>query len=33
MYAGVLAMSFLGLGMYFIVDILGRYLAPWQFSK
>ena len=33
MYAGVLAMSFLGLGMYFIVDILGKYLAPWQFSK
>ena len=33
MYAGVLAMSFLGLGMYFIVDILGKYLAPWQFTK
>ena len=33
MYAGVLAMSFLGLGMYFIVDILSKILAPWQYSK
>ncbi len=32
MYAGVLAMSLLGLGLYFLVDILHRRLAPWQFS-
>jgi NitT/TauT family transport system permease protein len=31
MYAGVLAMSLLGLGMYFTVDILHRRLSPWQF--
>jgi ABC-type nitrate/sulfonate/bicarbonate transport system permease component len=30
MYAGVIAMSLLGLGMYFAVDILQRKLAPWQ---
>ncbi|MGD2027042.1 MAG: ABC transporter permease [Anaerolineales bacterium] len=33
MYAGVLAMSLLGLGMYFIVDVLHRRLSPWQFSE
>ena len=32
MYAGVLAMSLLGLGLYFLVDVLHRKLAPWQFS-
>lgn len=31
MYAGVLAMSLLGLGMYFIVDLLHRKFSPWQF--
>jgi len=31
MYAGVLAMSLLGLGMYFTVDHLHRRLSPWQF--
>jgi NitT/TauT family transport system permease protein len=31
MYAGVLAMSLLGLGMYFTVDYLHRHLSPWQF--
>jgi NitT/TauT family transport system permease protein len=31
MYAGVLAMSLLGLGMYFTVDYLHRRLSPWQF--
>ncbi|HAY84105.1 MAG TPA: ABC transporter permease [Chloroflexi bacterium] len=33
MYAGVLAMSLLGLGMYFAVDLLHRKLSPWQFSE
>ncbi len=33
MYAGVLAMSLLGLGMYFAVDVLHRKLAPWQFAE
>jgi NitT/TauT family transport system permease protein len=33
MYAGVLAMSLLGLGMYFMVDVLHRKLAPWQFTE
>lgn len=33
MYAGVLAMSLLGLGMYFGVDILHRRLCPWQFVQ
>jgi NitT/TauT family transport system permease protein len=31
MYAGVMAMSLLGLGMYFAVDLLHRRAAPWQF--
>jgi NitT/TauT family transport system permease protein len=31
MYAGVLAMSLLGLGLYFLVDGLHRRLCPWQF--
>jgi len=30
MYAGVIAMSLMGLGMYFAVDILQRKIAPWQ---
>jgi NitT/TauT family transport system permease protein len=30
MYAGVLAMSILGLGLYFGVDILDRWLCKWQ---
>jgi NitT/TauT family transport system permease protein len=33
MYAGVLAMSLLGLGMYFSVDVLHRRLCPWQFVQ
>ncbi len=33
MYAGVLAMSLLGLGMYFAVDFLHTKLSPWQFTK
>jgi NitT/TauT family transport system permease protein len=31
MYAGVLAMSILGLGLYFTVDWLERRLCPWKF--
>lgn len=31
MYAGVVAMSLLGLGMYFTVDGLERKLCPWRF--
>lgn len=31
MYAGVVAMSLLGLGMYFAVDWLERRLCPWKF--
>jgi ABC-type nitrate/sulfonate/bicarbonate transport system permease component len=33
MYAGVVAMSLLGLGLYFTVDWLERRLCPWQFSN
>ena len=31
MYAGVLAMSLLGLLLYFLIDRLERRLAPWMF--
>lgn len=31
MYAGIIAMSLLGLGLYFTVDWLERRLCPWQF--
>ena len=31
MYAGIVAMSLLGLGLYFSVDWLERRLCPWQF--
>jgi NitT/TauT family transport system permease protein len=30
MYAGVVAMSLLGLGLYFSVDWLERWLTPWK---
>lgn len=33
MYAGVLAMSVLGLGLYFNVDWLERWLCPWMHIK
>lgn len=33
MYAGVLAMSLLGLGLYFAADGLHRRLCPWQFVQ
>ena len=32
MFAGVVAMSLLGLGLYFIVDGLERRLCPWQYA-
>jgi NitT/TauT family transport system permease protein len=31
MYAGIVAMSLLGLGLYFSVDWLERKLCPWEF--
>ncbi len=33
MYAGVIAMSMLGLGLYFSVDMLERRLVPWKFVR
>jgi ABC-type nitrate/sulfonate/bicarbonate transport system permease component len=33
MYAGIVAMSLLGLGLYFSVDWLERRLCKWQFVK
>jgi ABC-type nitrate/sulfonate/bicarbonate transport system permease component len=30
MYAGVIAMSLLGMGLYFAIDGLERWLTPWQ---
>ena len=33
MYAGVVAMSLLGLGMYFTVDRLEKWLCPWQYGS
>ncbi len=33
MYAGVVAMSILGLGLYFSVDRLERQICPWRFAK
>ena len=32
MYAGVIAMSLLGLGLYYAADLLQRKLCPWQFT-
>ncbi|MCX6068941.1 MAG: ABC transporter permease [Chloroflexi bacterium] len=32
MYAGVIAMSLLGLGMYFAVDQLEKWLCQWQYA-
>jgi NitT/TauT family transport system permease protein len=31
MYAGIVALSLMGLGLYFTVDWLERRLCPWQF--
>jgi ABC-type nitrate/sulfonate/bicarbonate transport system permease component len=33
MYAGIVAMSLMGLGLYFTVDWLERWLAPWQSAR
>jgi len=33
MYAGIIAMSLLGLGLYFSVDWLEHKLCPWQFLE
>jgi NitT/TauT family transport system permease protein len=33
MYAGILAMSLLGLGLYFSVDWIEKRLCPWQFIE
>jgi ABC-type nitrate/sulfonate/bicarbonate transport system permease component len=33
MYAGIVAMSVLGLGLYFAVDWLERRLAPWLYVR
>jgi len=33
MYAGIIAMSLLGLGLYFTVDWLERRVSPWQFVE
>lgn len=33
MYAGIVAMSLLGLGLYFTIDWLERKVCPWQFIK
>ena len=33
MYAGVLAMSLLGLGLYFTVDWMEKRLCPWKFAN
>lgn len=32
MYAGIVALSLMGLGLYFTVDWLERRLCPWQFA-
>ncbi len=33
MYAGIVAMALLGLGLYFAVDGLERWLCPWEFAQ
>ena len=33
MYAGIVAMALLGLGLYFTVDWLERRLCPWEFAN
>jgi ABC-type nitrate/sulfonate/bicarbonate transport system permease component len=33
MYAGVISMSILGLGLYFLTDWLHRKLCPWQYAS
>jgi NitT/TauT family transport system permease protein len=33
MYAGIVALSLMGLGLYFTVDWLEHRLAPWQYAR
>jgi NitT/TauT family transport system permease protein len=33
MYAGIVAMALMGLGLYFAVDWLERRLCPWEFAR
>lgn len=33
MYAGIIALSLMGFGLYFTVDWLERRMTPWQFSN
>jgi ABC-type nitrate/sulfonate/bicarbonate transport system permease component len=33
MYAGIVAMALLGLGLYFAVDWLERWLCPWEYAE
>ena len=33
MYAGIMALSLMGLGLYFAVDWLERILTPWQYTQ
>jgi len=33
MYAGIVAMSILGFGLYYVVDWLEKKLCPWQFVR
>ncbi len=33
MYAGVVAMSLLGLGLYYLIDLLERWLCPYMFVE
>jgi ABC-type nitrate/sulfonate/bicarbonate transport system permease component len=33
MYAGIVAMALLGLGLYFAVDGLERWLCPWEYTQ
>jgi len=33
MYAGIVAMALLGLGLYFAVDWLERWLCPWEYVQ
>jgi ABC-type nitrate/sulfonate/bicarbonate transport system permease component len=33
MYAGIVALSLMGLCLYFTVDWLERRIAPWQFTQ
>ena len=32
MYAGIVVMSLLGLGLYFLVDWMERRFSPWMFA-